>query len=205
VGDFYCDGLGACIGSCPRGAIKIIEREAEPYDERKVMERLVKEGRGMIKAHLQHLKEHGKEDYLKKAVDYLKEMGIRISLDKKLKQWPIQLALVPANAPYFDGADLLVSADCVPFAYTNFHQDFLKNKSLVIGCPKLDDTESYKEKLTEILRSNSIKKITVVHMEVPCCFGLQHLVEEVVRNSGKKVKMIQKVISIDGKVVSDHS
>ncbi len=234
VSDLFCDGLGACIGSCPRNAIKIIEREAEPYDERKVMERIVKQGKNVIKAHLEHLKEHGEEGYLKEAIDFLKERGIenpmkenakeelpcgcpgsrvvdfrdkeehsstpRKKQDSELRQWPVQLMLVPPNAPYFDNADLVIAADCVPFAYADFHQDFLKNKSLVIGCPKLDDIEFYKEKLTEILKSNNIRSITLVHMEVPCCFGLRHAVEEAIKASGKKVKTTHKVISIQGKV-----
>lgn len=234
VSDLFCDGLGACIGSCSRGAIKIIEREAEPYDERKVMRRIVKQGENVIKAHLQHLKDHGEEGYLREAINYLEEEGIENPLggkssdkqfcdcpssramvfekkkrrsavsgnrqESKLRQWPVQLMLLSPNTPYFDDADLVIAADCVPFAYANFHQDFLKDKTLIIGCPKLDDIELYKEKLTQILRFNNVKSVTVAHMEVPCCFGLQSVVEEAIEESGKKIKLVEKVISVQGDI-----
>jgi ferredoxin len=229
ISDLFCDGLGACIGHCPEGAITIEEREAEPYDEKKV-----KQGENTIKAHLQHLKEHGETEYLNQALDYLKENDIDIYFEKKEKsetvfqgcpgsrmldlrnkkasnnshdnpryeselgQWPIQFHLVNPNAPYFKGADLLIAADCVPFAYANFHSDFLKNKTIIIGCPKLDDSEFYKEKLTEILKLNKIKTITLVNMEVPCCFGLQNIVEEAIKNSGKIIPLRQTIITIQG-------
>lgn len=237
VSDLFCDGLGACIGGCPKGAIKIIEREAEPYDERKVMDRIVKQGQNVVRSHLEHLKEHGEEGYLREALDYLREKGKENPLEtesgkhaqafhgcpgpgvmdfrhkgiskggsagkarqeSELRQWPVQLTLVPPNAPYFDNADLLVSADCVPFAYANFHQDFLTGKSLIIGCPKLDDIEFYKEKLAEIFKSNNIRSITLVNMEVPCCFGLQRAIEEAIKESGKTIPLRQSIISIDGK------
>lgn len=237
VSDLFCDGLGACIGHCPEGAITTIEREAEPYDERRVMENIVKAGDNTIKAHLEHMKEHNETEYLKQAVDYLKEKGIDNPLDEadsgnaashgfegcpgskvmdlkrdgpesdipdvklqsELGQWPIQFHLVPVNAPYFKDADILVAADCVPFAYANFHRDFLKGKALLIGCPKLDDAKFYTEKLTEILKNNDIKSITLVNMEVPCCFGLQHVVEEAIKASGKVVPLRQTVITVDGK------
>ena len=241
VSDLFCDGLGACIGTCPKGAIKIIEREAEPYDERKVMEKIVKQGKNVIKAHLQHLKEHGEHDYLMEAIGFLKEKGIENPMhadskrvnaplpcgcpgsnvkdfgtddDKKgtggktvkseqgseLKQWPVQLMLVPPNAPYLEDADLLITADCVPFALPTFHQDFLRGKRLIIGCPKLDDIDFYKEKLAEIFKSNNIRSVTVLHMEVPCCFGLRRVVEEAVSESGKNIEIDMKIISIHGEV-----
>jgi ferredoxin len=240
VSDLFCDGLGACIGSCPRGAIKIVERKAEPYDEEKVMERIVKQGDNVIKAHLEHLKAHGEESYLKEAVDFLEKNGIENPMKAKdvkknlpcgcpgssvmdfrenksadagnsksdagakqrseLRQWPVQLMLVPPNAPYFNDADLLVAADCVPFANANFHQDLLKGKVMVMGCPKLDDAEHYEEKLSEIIKSNNIKSITLVHMEVPCCFGLEHIVENALKASGKKLTVKKNIISIDGDI-----
>lgn len=234
ISDLFCDGLGACIGHCPEEAITIEEREAEPYDEEKVMKNIAKQGKNVIKAHLEHLKEHDKKEYLKQALDYLKEKNIKLNLnediktpafhscpgsrmidlrgekeetssnskarqDSELRQWPIQFHLVPVNAPYFNDADLLIAADCVPFAYANFHSDFLKDKILMIGCPKLDDIEYYEEKLTDILKSNNIKSITIVNMEVPCCFGLQNLTENAIRNSGKVISLKQSIISIQGK------
>jgi NAD-dependent dihydropyrimidine dehydrogenase PreA subunit len=241
VSDLFCDGLGACIGTCPKGAIRIIEREAEPYDEKEVMARIVRQGSEVTRAHLEHLKEHGEEGYLKEAVGYLREKGLKNPLEgeaanrhaplpcgcpgsmamdfrkrndkatgatgtkarsgSELGQWPVQLMLVPPNAPYLDNADLLIAADCVPFAYANFHEDFLKGRSLVIGCPKLDDIDFYKEKLTGIIRSNNIRSITLLHMEVPCCYGLRQAVEEALKESGKgkEIKLTQKVISIKGR------
>ncbi len=237
VSEIYCDGLGACIGSCPKGAIRVVEREAEPYDERKVMERLLKQGMDVVKAHLKHLKEHGEHKYLKEALDYLNEIGIENPLEEeeeekihpepcacpgsqvrilerkksdnqllpelssKLNQWPIQLTLVPVNAPYFENADLLIAADCTAFAYANFHTRFLKRKILLIACPKLDDAEFYREKLTEIFNVNNIKSVTVLHMQVPCCFSLRYIVEEALRNAGKNIKPEVKIISIEGEVI----
>lgn len=232
ISDLFCDGLGACIGHCPQGAITIEEREAEPYSERKVMENIVKQGKNVIKAHLEHLKEHGEEGYLKEAISFLKEKNIeipqedkgykhmhtgcpgsrimdftkeededgeaKVSIKSQLRQWPIQLMLVPPQAPYLQGAELLITADCVPFSYANFHQDFLKGKKLIICCPKLDDTQYYGEKLTDIFETNDIKSITVVHMEVPCCYGLVHIVEEAVSKSGKQIPFESVVISVKG-------
>lgn len=245
VSDLFCDGLGACIGTCPQGAITITEREAEPYDERKVMEKIVTQGKNVIKAHLEHLKEHGEEGFLKEAVDFLDEKVIENPVgegqkerkrplpcacpgsmvrdmtkrprssdseasadsaispgkqESELRQWPVQLMLVPPNAPFLKDSDLLIAADCVPFANANFHSDFLKGKALLMGCPKLDDIEHYEEKLTEIFKSNDIKSITLLHMQVPCCHGLRRLVEEALRKSGKDIGLDVKIISIDGEV-----
>ncbi len=235
VSDLYCDGLGACIGHCPTDAIRIIEREAEPYDEKKVMERIVRQGRNVIKAHLEHLKEHNEGEFLKQAEEYLRENNISNPLEVKasnnrsaalqqfhscpgsqtldfsrkrsaksnapkqqseLRQWPVQLTLVPPDAGFFQNSDLLVAADCVPFANANFHPELLKGKSLVIGCPKLDDIEMYREKLTAMLKQNSIKSVTVAIMEVPCCNGLYHAVDEAIRESGKNIELEKVIIPI---------
>jgi len=118
--------------------------------------------------------------------------------ESMLSQWPVQLTLVPPNASFFENADLLITADCVPFAYANFHNDFLKGRTLVIGCPKLDDAASYKEKLTEIFKHSNIRSVTVVNMEVPCCFGLYHLVKEALNSSGKEISLKQEIISAKG-------
>ncbi len=234
VSDLFCDGLGACIGSCPKDAIRIIEREAEPHSERKVMERIVKQGRDVIGAHLQHLREHGEEGYLKEATDYLEEKGIGNPLEKpgsdrqlpcgcpgamlremerepkgkshsarqdsELRQWPVQLDLLPPNAPFFRGSDLLVAADCVGFANPNFHGQLLKGKSLVIGCPKLDDIQEYEEKFRSIIKMNKLKSITVAMMEVPCCYGLYRAVENALAESGKKIVLNKVVVGIDGSI-----
>ena len=223
ISDLFCDGIGACIGECPEGAIKIEEREAEPYDEKKVMENIVKQGKNVIKAHLKHLKDHNQTEFYMQALEYLKEKGIdnpeeadqdkdNTAKDKtieafsgspgvsQLKQWPVQIMLVPVNAPYFENADLLISADCVPFSYADFHRDFLKGRILLVGCPKLDDAPFYRDKIMEILKNNNIHSVTIVHMEVPCCFGIVKLVEDAVRASGKKIPLKNIEISIKGNI-----
>jgi len=232
ISDLFCDGLGACIGHCPEGAIEIEEREAEPYDEKKVMENIIKAGPNTIKAHLKHLKEHNETKFLEQATEVLKNKGIEIpDLEEEkmetpcgcpgaalrevnqdnnpennkeqasaLRQWPVQLNLLPPQAPFFENSHLLVSADCVPFANPNFHSNLLNGKSVVIGCPKLDDIESYKEKLTEIFKNNKIKSVTVAIMEVPCCYGMYAAVEEAVKDSGENIPIIKETISIGGEI-----
>ncbi len=237
ISDLFCDGLGACIGHCPQGAITIEEREAEPYDERKVMEdNIVPKGENTIKAHMSHLKEHGAMKYFDEAVDYLNEKGISIpdlggnekmgdlpcgcpgtamrevkhdnetnagnntEQTSALTQWPVQMNLLPPQAPFFENSHLLVAADCVPFATPNFHSKLLNGKSLVIGCPKLDDIEGYTEKLTEIFKLNKIKSVTVAIMEVPCCYGMYAAVEQAVENSGKQIPVIKEVIGVNGEI-----
>jgi NAD-dependent dihydropyrimidine dehydrogenase PreA subunit len=175
VDDRFCDGLGACLGHCPQDAITIIKRNAPEFDEE------------AVKKHLEHPEPEKKE-----------QTAISHRQSPELRQWPVQLMLVSPEASYFKDSDLLVAADCVPFAYPNFHNDFLKGKSLIIGCPKLDDADFYVEKLTEIIKKNSIKSITLVNMEVSCCFGLQRIVEEAVKNSGKVLPIRQTVITIRG-------
>jgi ferredoxin len=172
-----CNGCGLCIPNCAEGAIKIIERDAPEFDEHEV------------KKHLDFRSE-------KKTRKSAEEAAKRQS--SELRQWPMQLTLVSPQASYFKDSDLLVAADCVPFAYPNFHSDFHAGKSLIIGCPKFDDAESYVDKLTEILQNNKIKTITLVNMEVLCCFGLQHIVEEAVQRAGKVLPIRQTVITIRG-------
>jgi hypothetical protein len=132
------------------------------------------------------------------------DSGDKRSSVSQLSQWPVQLKLVPINAPYFQDADLLVAADCVPFAYPDFHQDFLKGKAVVVGCPKLDDIQSYIEKLTEIFRTNSIKSVTVPYMEVPCCFGLVKATEDAIAGSGKKIPLKKVKVGIRGEIKSEE-
>ena len=224
ISDLFCDGLGACIGHCPEGAIEIEEREAEEYDERKVMKNIIKQGKNVIKAHLEHLKEHNQFEFLKEAIDFLREKNIEVPIEEtlhpehehtaafsgcpgsrvmdlgvsQLRQWPIQIKLVPPYAPYFKDANLLVAADCVPFAYPDFHDDLLKGKILLVGCPKLDDAKFYEEKITQILKENNIKSITCVHMEVPCCFGLVNIVKNAIRAAGKDVPFSKVILGIKG-------
>lgn len=214
ISDLFCDGLGACIGHCPEGAITIEEREAEEYDERKVMENIVKQGKNVIKAHLQHLKEHNQNEYLKVAMDYLKERGIEVTVASHAThafsgcpgsrvmvehgQWPIQIMLVPPFAPFLNDADLLIAADCVGFSYADFHEGLLKGKTLLVGCPKLDDVKLYQEKFTQIFKQNNIMSVTYAHMEVPCCFGLVGIISEAISDSGKDIPFKEVIISIKG-------
>lgn len=249
IGDNLCDGLGACIGECPVGAIEFIEREATPYSEREVLERIVPMGENTVVAHLKHLKDHGQKDLVHEGFAILTEMGwnaaaIRAKVlgatqpvapghghgggcpgsrvmdftprsdasqptaspatkpASQLRQWPVQLHLVPPTAPYLQGCDLLVAADCVPFAHASFHQDFLKGRVLLIGCPKLDNTALYAEKLTQIFALNGVRSVTVVRMEVPCCGGITQAVKSAIAASGQVVPYAEAVISIDGKLLA---
>ncbi len=283
VSDLFCDGLGACIGHCPQGAITIEEREAEKYDERTVMENIVRQGENVIQAHLEHLEEHGQREYVKEAIQYLIERDLDIpeefrtvtsmvgsvegtaagdltrhvqsrgdsasatasprsesrahghettasrqsealacgcpgsqvidlreveELDpsgeqaikrpSRLRQWPVQIMLVSPFAPYLKNAELLIAADCVPFAYADFHDELLNGKVLLVGCPKLDDANYYTEKLTRIFKDNDIGSITIVHMEVPCCFGLGNIVQSAAEASGKNIPIEDVTISVRG-------
>lgn len=271
VSDLFCDGLGACIGTCPEGAISVIEREAVPYDEKTVMENIVKQGAPVIKAHLEHLAGHGQIALYDQAVEYLIENGIPIpdhsppiraprkrtaipaveqmsrqgsglhtstqdvchsgsegpgpfascpgsaarsiphtgprqpvggTTDSELRQWPVQLKLLNPAALYFENADLVVAADCVPFAYAGFHQELLRGRIVIIFCPKLDsDIDGYIEKLAQIFSSHPIKSILVAHMEVPCCSGVRYVVDRALEQSGKKIPVTEKTITIEGNVI----
>ena len=236
ISDLFCDGLGACLGKCPQSAISIEGREAVDYDERKVMENIIKQGKDVIAAHLTHLSEHNQKEYLEDAVNFLKEKGIDVKLENaeevkhggcpgmrmadlrknpqaqsigpakcvesQLNQWPIQLHLLNPNAPYFHDADLLFAADCVSFSYANFHEKFLKGKILIIFCPKLDSSnEAYIEKIAQILKGNNIKSITMVHMEVPCCFGVVNIVQQALAESKKNIIIKEYTISLQGEIV----
>jgi ferredoxin len=234
VSDLFCDGLGACIGHCPEGAITIEVREAEPYDERKVMADMVKKGPATIKAHLLHLKDHGATDLYDAGMDHLRENGIPVPdgvkgetlacgccadqvkaqecpeseaptdrRPSRLRTWPVQLHLVPPHAPYLKNADVLITADCVPFAYPEFHEDFLKGRVALVGCPKLDDASAYVQKLADVFSQNDIKSLTVVHMEVPCCFGLGRIVQKAMQISGKNIKFKDITISTKGEIMED--
>lgn len=167
----YCDGLGDCLPACPVNAISFEEREAPAYNETAVLE-------------------------AKKLSE-----NCEINAVIRLSQWPVQIKLVPVNAPYFSNANLLVSADCTAYAYSNFHERFIKNHITLIGCPKLDN-EDYSKKLTQIIAFNTIKSITVVRMEVPCCSGLQKAVEKAVKNSGKQISCNVVIISADGRILN---
>jgi len=208
VSDKFCDGLGACLGHCPEDAITVIEREAADFDEKAVEVHLNKKQEAPLRLHPQPQPKPQPEftgcpssRVLQFEVPKPKaESGPKESTVSQLSQWPVQLKLVPVDAPYFQDADLLVAADCVPFAYPDFHQDFLKGKAVVVGCPKLDDIQFYKEKLTEIFKTNPIKSITVPYMEVPCCFGLAKVTEDAIEASGKDIPLKKVKIGIRGDI-----
>lgn len=211
IADNLCDGLGACLGDCPQDAIKIIERDAAEFDEEAVKEHLSKEDTPKLhQIHEHH--HHGGHGHggcpgsrlrsfnqVEKADALEVSQGdIEIKIKSQLTQWPVQLMLVPPTAPYFQGADLLVTADCVPFAYPNYHLELLKGKKVVIGCPKLDDVAFYAEKLTQILKMNDIKSITVAFMEVPCCTGIVKAVEKAIADAGVDIPVYRVRIGIEG-------
>ena len=204
VRENFCDGFGDCLPNCPTGAISFEEREAPGYDEaavkaaqkKKAAEKLMHEmhvGGGCPGSRMMELH---KEDI---AQDQ-ETTQIRAHSVSHLNQWPCQIKLLPTQAPFFDGAKLLIAADCTAYAYANMHEDFMKGKITIIGCPKLDAVD-YSEKLTAIIRDNDIKSVTIVRMEVPCCGGLQREAETALRNSGKFIPWQVVTISRDGKIL----
>ena len=200
VKDIYCDGLGACLGKCPQDAIKVIQREAEEFDEKAAQEHV----QTTQKDSLTISQRRGCPSVQAMQLETEKNLtaGVIKKRESKLSTWPVQLKLMPPNAAFLKNADLLLAADCVPFAYSGFHEDMLNGKVLAIGCPKLDDVSLYRNKLAEIFRSSNIQSVTVVNMEVPCCFGLTRIVKEALELSGKAVPLRQQTISIKGERLS---
>ena len=220
--DNLCDGLGACLGDCPKDAITIIEREADHFDEAAVEKHLGGTSHAPHATHATHAARalsapsaqsaahgaHGGGCPGSRAVSFApapvaaaaETAGSEAARPSQLAQWPVQLHLVPASAPYFQDADLLITADCVPFAYADYHRDFLAGKAVAIGCPKLDDNNAYLLKLTEIFRLSSIKGITVLKMEVPCCGGIAIAAQQALAASGKEIPFKVVTISIRGEV-----
>lgn len=206
VKDLYCDGLGACLGHCPQDAITITEREAEEFDLEAV-EKMLKQKNSNEKSFErkethEHMHEGGCPGSRIRMIQRREiEDDVNVKQTSKLRQWPVQLMLVPASAPYLKNADLLVTADCVPFAYANYHNDFLKGKAVVVGCPKLDDTRYYAEKLGDIIKLNDLESITVLRMEVPCCSGIAQAAKIGRDNSGVNIPIKVVTISIEGEVL----
>lgn len=189
--DDYCDGLGDCLPACPTGAISFVVREAAAYDEAAVL---------AAKAKKEEILPCGCPGTAAKAIHRQETPGICASQQSQLHQWPVQIKLAPVNAPWFNGADVLVAADCTAYAYGNFHQEFIKGRITLVGCPKLDNVD-YAEKLTEILRNNGIRSITVVRMEVPCCGGIENAVKRALQLSGKSIPCNVVTISTDGRIL----
>ncbi len=195
--DDYCDGLGNCLPVCPTGAISFEEREAAAFDEQAVSEN-------------QAAKHEKKQPMMagcpgKAAHAIVRQQPNKpeaVSMESELRQWPVQIKLVPVNAPYFNNANLLVAADCTAYAYAGFHHDFMKNHITLIGCPKLDEGD-YSEKLSAIIKNNNIKSVKVVRMEVPCCGGIENAVKQALIRSGKMIPWQVVVISTEGQIIND--
>ncbi|WP_040212288.1 ATP-binding protein [Clostridium polynesiense] len=199
--DIYCDGLGDCLSGCPTSSITIIEREADEYDDAAVKERV--EGLNNKKKYNKTLNLGCMGGPSQSISREYKDTGNK-SFEhntSQLMQWPVQLRLVNSEAPFFKNADLLIAADCTAYAYGNFHNDFIKNKITLIACPKLDNNEHNKEKITDILLGNEIKSITLVRMEVPCCRGLSKAVKEALEESGDLLDFKEAVISSQGEII----
>ena len=182
----YCDGLGDCLPACPTGAISFEEREALAYDES-----AVKKAQASLSCSCPGVSPRSVERKAAENQSYA---------DSRLSQWPVQIKLVNERAPYFDGADLLIAADCTAFAYGNFHNDFIKGRITLIGCPKLDSVD-YSEKLAAVIKNNNIRSVTVVRMEVPCCGGLENAVRRALEISGKPIAPQVVTISTDGRII----
>ncbi|MFZ1985055.1 MAG: 4Fe-4S binding protein [Desulfatitalea sp.] len=203
VSDSLCDGLGACIGECPEDALKIIEREADAFDEEAVERHLEVQAVqppktmacGCPSAQIQSFSPCAQAN----------RPGQQLPIQSSaLSHWPVQIRLIPPNAPFLKGADLLVAADCVPVAFPAFHQEFLRGKTVMLGCPKFDDAQSYVEKFTAIFKTAGLKSITIVIMEVPCCGGLPRIVEKALQDAGSRIPFTLVVVSTRGKIIEER-
>ncbi len=226
IKDDYCDGFGDCLPACPTNAISIIEREAADYDEEAVKKRqtMMKQlgggcpgsmarsiernpaaegsiGGGCPGSRARSIEKHAPQTAAASNTSSIAPAVSEVSAPavSQLTSWPVQIKLVPVNAPYFDGANLLIAADCTAYAYASFHEDFLKNRIALIGCPKLDSVD-YSEKLTAILQGNNIKSVTIVRMEVPCCGGLQNAAVTALKDCGKMIPWQVVTVGIDGQL-----
>ena len=221
VSDVYCDGLGACLGECPQDAITLVEREAEQFDEEAVAKRLEglsgSESAREQSADIRLLPKDPEPSFSGCPGSLSRTFEERPaaapgpgsvpagSVASQLANWPVQIMLAPAGAPFFDQSRLLIAADCAPFAYGDFHRRFLEGRTLLVGCPKLDDGEAYLRKLTDIFRQNDLRSIEVVHMEVPCCSGLVHLVRQALSASGKEIPTTLYRVGIKGDFVDEKA
>jgi len=214
VKEDFCDGFGDCIGDCPTGALRIEERESKPFNIEATKEYLLQtKGKEAVRRMEEAQKKHdakgqqtlpcGCPGSFSQAICPTKASQATApgKLMPHLRNWPVQISLLPIKAPYYKGTDLLVAADCCAYAYAGFHKDFIKGHTLAIGCPKLDDSGAYREKLSAILKENDIRSVTVAYMEVPCCAGLVKLVEAAVKDSGKRIPVRKTKIGIQGGIV----
>ena len=195
--DDYCDGLGDCLPVCPTGAITFVEREAAAYDEAAVQANMAKKGKTPCACPGSQSK---MLEVQEKMAAKREEEATPVAVPSRLRQWPVQIKLAPIKAPYFDGAKLLIAADCTAYAYGNFHEEFIKGKITLVGCPKLDMVD-YSEKLTEIIKQNDIQSVTIVRMEVPCCGGMEMATKKALQASGKFIPWQVVTISTDGKIL----
>ncbi|KOA18408.1 electron transport complex subunit RsxB [Clostridium homopropionicum DSM 5847] len=211
ISDEYCDGLGDCLPGCPTGAIEIIEREAEEYNEEKVKQRMEEKKReakveplacGCPGTMAKMIQKPTVKLEVKKQVKR-EEVETNEGAVSELMQWPVQLNLINPNAKFLEGADLLIAADCTAFAYANFHKDFIKGRITAIGCPKLDDNNHYKEKITQILRDNDIRSIKVIRMTVPCCGGIVSSVKSAMLEANKIIPYSEVIIDVNGEIVQN--
>lgn len=190
--DNYCDGLGDCLPACPTGAITFVEREAAAYDEAAVLAAKTQKKQSLA---------CGCPGSAAKAIERKEKVSVSsVQQESQLQQWPVQIKLVPVNAPYFNEAKLLIAADCTAYAYANFHQNFINGHITLIGCPKLD-AEDYADKLTEIIKNNDIRSVTVVRMVVPCCGGIEIAAKNALQNSGKFIPWNVVTIATDGTIL----
>lgn len=220
VKESYCDGLGACLGHCPEGALRVEERDADQYDAYGVLAHLEKQSPELAQRHREHLRAHGMDDpetgqaapgagcpsaltayWGVENEDHQVKQGREGSFSA-LGHWPVKLHLLQPAARFLKNADLVLVADCVPFAYGNMHNDFIKGRAVAAGCPKFDDLPAYQEKMEQILESSNIRSITVVYMEVPCCSGFVRIVKEILERSGQDVPLEAVMIGIKGDVLN---
>lgn len=194
VSEIYCDGLGACLGTCPMDAITIEQREAAEFDEEATEEHLAKQAPqqpGGFVCPGSMARQMNKP---------VQSDSSSVPVPSQLTQWPVQLGLVSPQAPYFKNADLLLIADCVPFAMGDFHDKILKGKAIAVGCPKLDDSGAYIDKLAAIIQQNDLNSLSVIHMEVPCCSGLTHIAKEAIAKSSSNISFDDVTIGLEGKI-----
>ena len=206
----YCDGLGDCLPNCPTGAITFEEREAPAYDEAavraakaaKLTEKMRGGGCPGSAVRTMTPPAGGCPGSAVRTMGGAPEQAASAPVNSQLRQWPVQIKLAPVNAPYFDGCRLLIAADCTAYAYGNFHNEFIRNRVTLVGCPKLDAVD-YSEKLEQIIAQNDIRDVTIVRMEVPCCGGLEHAAKQALQRSGKFIPWRVVTISVDGRIIDD--